>query len=192
MQEKDPDRPTPQQARQAAPDRSRQRHAKAERNGQPDCHPERERPADQPHVAVREEILGVAGRVGHVLAAQHPADVRMPETAQRPPPARCVIDMGTVRVARTVGETMMLAVGGDPLQQRPLDRHLRQRVVSQRVRPTGKQRADHSGANRAQETRPHGRLCGRPRRPLQPRSRGVEHAVKAKRPAMCCWTAVAS
>ena len=123
MQKEDPYRSTPQQSREAAHDRAGQRYAEAERNGQPDQHPERERPADEAQVAVGEQVLRVAGGVRYVLATQHPADMRMPESAQRTSPPRRMIDMRTVRVTGVVGEAVVLAMGGDPLEHRPLDRH---------------------------------------------------------------------
>ena len=79
--------------------------------------------ADKPEVAVGEEILGVAGGVGHVLAAEHPADVRVAKATEGAPPSGRVVEVGAVRVALMVREAMVLAVGGDPLDHWPFDGH---------------------------------------------------------------------
>ena len=123
MQQEDAHRSTPQQSGQPAHDRAGQCHAEPERDSQPDRHPERERAADKAQVAVGEQILGIASGVGDVLAAEHPADVRMVQPAQplRATPAHG--PCGTVRVAGMVGEAVVLAVRGDPVDQGALHRH---------------------------------------------------------------------
>ena len=91
--------------------------------GEPHHDPERERAADEAQVRVGEQVLGVARGVGHVLAAQHPAHMRVPESADRAAPSRCIVRVGAVRVAGLVGEAVVLAVGGHPFGQWPLDGH---------------------------------------------------------------------
>ena len=78
--------------------------------------------ADEAQVPIGKQVLGVAGRVGHVPAAEHPADVRVAQAAQRPTPAGGMVDVGAVRVAGMVGEAVVLAVGGDPFDHGPFDR----------------------------------------------------------------------
>ena len=99
MQQEHAHRAAPQQSGEPAHERAGQRDAEAEGERQPDRHPEREGAADEAQVAVGEQVLGVAGGVGHVLAAEHPADVRMAQPAQRAAPARRLVDVRAVRVA---------------------------------------------------------------------------------------------
>jgi hypothetical protein len=47
----------------------------------------------------------------------------MREPPKRPAQTRFLVDMGAVRVAGAVGEAVVFAVGGGPLDQRTLDRH---------------------------------------------------------------------
>ena len=49
--------------------------------------------------------------------------MRVAEPAQRTAPSRRMVDVGAVRVAGLVGEAVVLAMGGDPLDHRALDRH---------------------------------------------------------------------
>ncbi len=48
--------------------------------------------------------------------------MRVQQPAQRPAPALPVIDVRAVRIARLVGEGVVLAMVGDPADDRPLDR----------------------------------------------------------------------
>ena len=102
MQEEDPDNAAPQEPGQPARQGAGEGEAEAERERQPGHHPEREGAADEPQVAVGEQVLRVPRRVGHVLAAEHPADVRVRETVQRTAPPWRLVDVRAVRVARKV------------------------------------------------------------------------------------------
>ena len=123
MQQEDAHRAAPQEPGEPSRDRAGQGDAEAEREGQSGRHPEREGAADETQVAVRQQVLGIAGRVGFVLAAEHPADMRVGEPAQFAAPSRRMVDVRAVRVAGLVRETVVLAVGGDPVVQPALDRH---------------------------------------------------------------------
>ena len=122
MQQHHPHHPAPQQAGEPADERAGQRDAEPERDGQPDDHPQREQAADDLQVAVGEQVLRVAARVGLVLAAEHPADVGVREPAHRPSPPGGLIDVRAVRVAGAVRERVVLAMRGDPFDHRPLHR----------------------------------------------------------------------
>ena len=54
---------------------------------------------------------------------EQPPDVCVAQTPQSSPPAAAVVDMGAVGVAEAIGVCMMLAVVGDPRDDRTLDRH---------------------------------------------------------------------
>jgi hypothetical protein len=100
MQDEHPHAPAPQQpvSRRQVPV---EREAEAEREASP-RRPEREGAADEAQVAVGEQVLRVAGRVGHVLAAEHPADVRVARARAAARATRSLIDVRAVRVARLV------------------------------------------------------------------------------------------
>ena len=57
----------------------------------PTIDPEREGAADEAQVAVGEQILGIASWVRQLLAAEHPADMRVPESVQRAAPSRRIV-----------------------------------------------------------------------------------------------------
>src|SRR5688572_8763626 len=72
VQEEDANRASPKQAGETAGDGSGQRNTETERQGEAGSHPQRESAADEPHVAIGQQILRVAGRIGLVLAAKDP------------------------------------------------------------------------------------------------------------------------
>src|ERR1700730_15361078 len=111
MEKEDPYRAAPQQAREAADDRARERHTEAKGKGQPDEDPERKCATDESQVAVGEEITRVPARVGHVLASEHPANMRVDEAAQLSTPTRSLLGVRAVRVPGLVGKVVMPAVG---------------------------------------------------------------------------------
>ena len=76
---------------------------------------------DEAGYRIGEQVLRVALRRSLGIAPQDPTDVRVNQTAQRPTQPRAVL-MRAVRVAGLVGEAMVLAVIGDPLDQGALDR----------------------------------------------------------------------
>jgi len=53
------------------------------------------------------------------LAAEHRSDVGVGDPAQRAAPSRGSVDVRAVRVAGTVREAVVLAMGGDPFDHRP-------------------------------------------------------------------------
>ena len=94
----------PQEAGEPADERAGQREAESRTGGQAHHHPERERTADEAQVAIGEQVLGVAAGVWLVLAADHPAHVRVAESAQRAAPSGRIVRVWAVRVAGLVGE----------------------------------------------------------------------------------------
>ena len=99
-------------------DRARERDAEREREREAGQHPEHERAIDEAHDWVGEQVLGVALLVRQLLAAEDPAYVGMEQAAERAAPAARVIDVGAVRVPRLIGELVVLAMVGDPLDHR--------------------------------------------------------------------------
>ena len=71
---------------------------------------------------VAEQVFGVALGVGAVDAAEHPADMRVEEPAQRASEPDGVVGVGAVGVTGPVGEAVMLSVAGDPFDHGALDR----------------------------------------------------------------------
>ena len=74
---------------------------------------------EQPHPAVVHQVGRVLAPVGLAVGVEQPADVRVPEPGE----AAAVADVGGVRVALLVGVGVVLAVVGDPVDHRALDRH---------------------------------------------------------------------
>ena len=99
----------------------------------PSEHPQHEGAVDEAHDRVGEQVLRVALLLGELVAEEDPADVRVEEAAQRPAPAAAVADVGAVRIARLVGEGVVPAVVGDPLDHRALQRHRAQRGQQPRI-----------------------------------------------------------
>ncbi len=74
------------------------------------------------------------------MGLEQPADVRVPQARDHPAQARAVAGVGAVRVALFVGERVVLAVVGDPVDHRALQRHRaedRERVAQPRARLEG-------------------------------------------------------
>ena len=93
-----------------------------ERDHQPGDHERAEQPVHHAHAAVLEQVgrvlVGVLGRG----VVEQPAEVRVPEPAQRPGEAAAVA-VRAVRVALVVGVRVVAAVVGHPADHGPLDRH---------------------------------------------------------------------
>ena len=120
-------------AGQATDERAGEGDAETEREREPEQHPQHERAIDEAHDRVGEQVLGVALLVGHRLAAEDPADVRVEQAAERATPAAAVVDVRAVRIAVLIGELVVLAVVGDPLDHRPLDRRRAERGQQRRA-----------------------------------------------------------
>ena len=103
-------------------------------------HDQRELAVEDAHAAVLDEVLGVLVRAGLTVRLPEPAGVRVPEAAQRAHDAVAVTDVRGVRIALDVGVRVVLAVVGDPVDDRPLDRehaHVGERVARRLVRLEG-------------------------------------------------------
>ena len=88
--------------------------------------------ADPAHALVLVELGRVFLPVGLALGLEQPAGVGVPQAAQ----AAAVSDVRAVRVALLVGVRVVLAVVGDPIQHRALDRQRaedRERALEPRV-----------------------------------------------------------
>ena len=76
-----------------------------------------------PHALVLVEVGRVALPVGPALGRHQPAGVGVPEAGEDAAHAAVVADVGAVGVALFVGVGVVLAVVGDPGDDRALDRH---------------------------------------------------------------------
>ena len=69
------------------------------------------------------------------MGAEQPPHMRVPQARHHSPQARAVAGVGAMGVALLVGERVVLAVVGHPVDHRPLQRHRAQHGerVAQRV-----------------------------------------------------------
>ena len=94
-----------------------------ERDREPEQHPEREEAGRRRRISrVLLEVRREAAR-GGALAVEQPAHVRVPEAGEHAAHALARVGVGAVRVALLVGEGVVLAMVGDPVDHRALDRH---------------------------------------------------------------------
>src|SRR5579872_4960054 len=82
------------------------------RNDETEHCPERERAADEDRGAVLQQVLGISLRLATRLGAEHPANMRVEQALER-----------AVRIPRLVGESVVLPVRRDPLQNGAFDSH---------------------------------------------------------------------
>ena len=120
VHEEDPGGAAPQQRDQPAADGAGQRHAEPERGGQAEHDPQHERPVDEHDQRVGEQVLGVPALVGHLHVAEHPSQMSVDQPRDRAAPAGAVANVRAVRIAVDVGELVVLAVGGHPVDHRSL------------------------------------------------------------------------
>ena len=113
----------PHQAGERALERAGEEVAEAGREQQADEHDAEEAAADEAHAAVLDEVAGVLRALRAAVGVEQPAHVRVPEPVQRAQEAVAVADVRGVRVALLVGVGVVLAVVGDPRDDRALDRH---------------------------------------------------------------------
>src|SRR5829696_2844381 len=122
VQQEDAHRAAPQRAGDGARQRPLDRPAHGGRERDSDRDPDREQGVDDAEAPVLDEVAGVLVVRGLALAVEQPAHVRVPEALQRarePAP----VTVRRVRVAVLVGERVVLAVVGDPRDDRALHRH---------------------------------------------------------------------
>ena len=120
VHEEDPRRAAPQQPLEASGHGSGERDPEPEGGGQAEQHPEHEGAIDEANPRIVEQVAGVALLVGHLHVGEHPPDMGVEEAAQGATPAAAVTDMRAVRVAGLIGEVVVLAVGGHPVDDRTL------------------------------------------------------------------------
>src|SRR5215213_8921979 len=99
-----------------------EREAEHERDRESEQRPDREQRVDLAHQRVLAQIGREAPRRG-ALAVEQPAHVRVPQAAQHAAPAGRAMRVRAVRIALLVGECVVLAVIGHPVDDRALDRH---------------------------------------------------------------------
>ncbi len=121
--EEDPDQAAPHEPAEAGRERPADRVADQKRQPEREHDPEQVEAVDRAHEPVVVEVLAVVASLLHAEVREQPADMRVDEAADGGPGAFPVADVRRVRVARLVGERVMLAVVGHPLRQRPLHRH---------------------------------------------------------------------
>ena len=119
VQDEDAHRTAPQQTGEPARDGLRERHAEAEGQRQTERGPQQEGAIDEVHDGIADQVGGVALLAGEVRAEQ-PSEMSVGQAAQRAAPAAGVTDVRAVRVAVLVGEGVVLAVVGDPFDDRSL------------------------------------------------------------------------
>ena len=122
VEDEDADEAAPEQAGEAA--KSGAADHPAEEEGKQQA---ADRPVDEGAVDPADDrVLEQVGREALLVAAlgvdEEPAHVGVEEAAQGAAPAVAVVDVGAVRVALLVGEGVVLAVVGDPGDDRALDR----------------------------------------------------------------------
>ena len=122
VEDEDADQAAPEQAGEAGEEGAADHPAEREGEQQAD-----DRPVDEGAVDPADDrVLEQVGREALLVAAlgvdEEPAHVGVEEAAQGAAPAVAVVDVGAVRVALLVGEGVVLAVVGDPGDDRALDR----------------------------------------------------------------------
>ena len=96
--------------------------AERERDREPEHHPDAEQLVHDSDQAVLDEVGGEPLALGGADGLEQPADVRVPQSLDGADEARAT-EVRRVRVALLVGERVVLAVVGDPGDDRALDRH---------------------------------------------------------------------
>jgi hypothetical protein len=112
----------PQQAGQRRIERAADQAAEHEREGQANKDPQHEGAVDPADQRVAQQVRRVALLVAAVRVDEQPADVRVQQSLERPLEPHAVIHVGAVWVALDVGERVVLAVVGDPRDDRAFDR----------------------------------------------------------------------
>jgi hypothetical protein len=115
-------RAAPQEAGQTGIDRAADGDPEAEWRREAGEHPQHERAVDEAHDRILEQVRCVAGALAALGVDEQPAEMGMREAGERALEAAAVPDVGAVRIAILVGEGVMLAVVGDPGDDRALDR----------------------------------------------------------------------
>ena len=135
MDDEHADQPAPQQAGEAAASDCR-RARRPSRNGtsEPERPPTRRTCGDPADHRVVDEVARVALLQRALGVDEQPADVRVEQAAQRAAHAAAVTDVRAVRVALLVGVRVVLAVVGDPRDDRALDRRRPERSASDAAR----------------------------------------------------------
>ena len=122
MEHEHADRAAPQHPGEAVAQRAAERVAEQERGDQAADDAPQEAAVDRAHDRIGDQVGRVARPAAAVRVQEQPADVRVREPAQRALHARAVVDVRAVRVARAVGEGVVLAMVGDPRDRRSFDR----------------------------------------------------------------------
>jgi hypothetical protein len=122
VQHQHPHGAAPQQAGETLGDRAADRPPEQEGRRQAGQDPPHEGAVDEAHDGVGEQVRRVARLQPALRMDEQPADVRVPEAAQRALQAVPVVHVRGVRVTRLVRERVVLAVVGDPGDHRALDR----------------------------------------------------------------------
>ncbi len=122
MHEEDPHEARPQQRLQAGGRCAAPGEARDERDRERPRHEQREGAVEPAHHRVARQVGAVAALLGLPVGLEQPADVCMPQAAHDAAEAGGLTDVGRMRIALLVGEGVVLAVVGDPVEHRPLDR----------------------------------------------------------------------
>ncbi len=122
--QEDADEAAPEQTGQQRLHREAAEHEADERGDrEAEQDPPVEAAVDPAHPAVLDELLGVLAALGLAVVGEQPAHVRVEQALERAHPALAELDVGRVRVALLVGVRVVLAVVGDPVDDRALHRH---------------------------------------------------------------------
>ena len=139
VQQRDPDEAGPEERRPGARPALRDEAADDGRQGEAEERPEDEQPAGGDQAAVLQQVGGVPLGVG-LPAVEQPAQVGV-EHALDQRAGVVAVAPRRVRVALAVGEGVVPAVVGDPLDDGALDRHAADRGQRQPQRPDRLERA---------------------------------------------------
>src|SRR5215218_10261334 len=113
---------TPQNAGEAGGDRAADRDPEPERHRQSKGRPDEEGAIDEPDHRVAKEVRSEATLASPLGVDEEPAQVSVEEASQDARPAAAVTDVGAMGVALAIRAGVMLAMVGNPRDDRALDR----------------------------------------------------------------------